>query len=603
MSFISELKRRNVFKVGIAYLAACWLLLQIADVILGNFDAPDWVFRFILGVVIIGFPITLAVAWAFEITPDGLKRDADVDHSVSASPSSGRILNAIIVATLALAVGYFAYDEFVVDRAATEPLSTTTRQAIAVLPFDNLSSDPEQDFFADGLSEEILNLLARVPELKVIGLASVTQLRDAEISVVRESIGVDSVLKGSVRKSGEQLRINAQLIDAADGSQIWSTNFDRTMTDVFEIQDDVAARIIDALQLQVGVVPSSGRPTENSDAYTMYLKARILIRTQSGKEASELLLPVTELDPLFAEAWELLSFSYWTGGGGTYDIGEAQILWGEAATRALAINGDLVIAQALYDLAKIDNQSRLRGIQSLERAVRGSPSSPEPLRALIYELATAGYLREALQYAERFADLDPLSPVANYSLGETLYANGRTDEAIPPLEFAHELENEFASFFLPPVKLLEGQADSAITLFEVELERAGFSDSTWVRGLVTGASHPDTGQALLDRRIPQIVASTPEVRAYTQRHALHTWYLYFGFIDRYFELIFAEGPNARTVTAADVHIWEGHLFRRMGFTAHPRYVEAAEALGIVDTWEQRGPPDFCEKVSGDWICE
>ena len=246
MSFIKELKRRNVFKVGIAYLASSWLLLQISDVILGNFAAPGWIFQTILWLVIVGFPIALVFAWAFEITPEGLKKDEDVDRSVAVNPAKGRILNAVIIATLVLAVGYFAYDEFVIEPAQDSATVDVSQNSIAVLPFENLSSDPEQDFFADGLSEDILNLLARVPQLKVIGLETVTRLRDADIGVIRNSAGVSVVLRGTVRRSDDRLRITAKLIDASDGAQVWSDSYDRTMTDVFAVQDDVAARIIEA---------------------------------------------------------------------------------------------------------------------------------------------------------------------------------------------------------------------------------------------------------------------------------------------------------------------------------------------------------------------
>ena len=219
------------------------------------------------------------------------------------------------------------------------------------------------------------------------------------------------------------------------------------------------------------------------------------------------------------------------------------------------------------------------------------------------ELSYAGYHREAHRFAERFVELDPLSSVAHYSLGETLYATGHTTEAMAPLAFAWESNNEYAKWFVPAVHLAQKRDDSAIAQTEAGLERDGISDSSWVRDLVAGARDPVNGQAYLDRRIPQIIASMPDEYAGEWQNALTLWYLLFGFVDRYYELIFEAGPNAKIWTDADFHVWKGTLFRHGGFTAHPKYLEAAEKLGITDVWEQRGPPDFCNKVADQWICE
>ena len=198
--------------------------------------------------------------------------------------------------------------------------------------------------------------------------------------------------------------------------------------------------------------------------------------------------------------------------------------------------------------------------------------------------------------------MDPLSSVAHYSLGETLYATGQTTEALAPLAFALELDNQYAKWFFPAVHLAEKHDDSAILQTEAALERDGISDSSWVRDLVAGARDPVNGQAYLDRRIPQIVAAMPDEFAGEWQNTLTLWYLLFGYLDRYYELIFEAGPP-KIWTDADLHIWKGTIFRHGGFTAHPKYLEAAESLGIINVWEQRGPPDFCEKVGDQWVCE
>ena len=603
MSFFEELKRRNVFKVGIAYLASAWLLLQISDVILSNFDAPGWIFQTILWLVIIGFPITLVFAWAFEMTPEGLKKDEDVDRSVPVSPSAERLLNAIVIASLVLAVGYFAYDEFVIDPMLDQPPAAVMQNSIAVLPFENLSSDPEQGFFSDGLSEDILNLLTKVPDLKVIGIETVTRLRDADIDVIRETIGVNAVLRGSVRRSGERLRITAQLIDARDGSQTWSDSYDRTMTDVFAVQDEVAAKIIDALQIYVGTNPSRGRPTDNAEAYVLFLKARNLLNTLSGGDALALLQQATALDTEFAEAWELMALSYWRRGGGAMDVFSAQELGNNAAARALDINADLPLARTLYEVSRGDRNSKRGALESWQRVRRTQPGSAEAIRPLIYELTLRGYVHEANRVALQYVELDPLSPVANYSLGETYYALGQIDDALPLLEFAAELGNDFATWFIPIVYLIEGNDERAIAHFEAESKLDGIVDTDWIRELITAGRDPVTGQETLDRRIPEILAAIPEEHRIEWRHTVYVWYLVLGFSDRFFDLIFEFEPTDQGWGDADVFVWEATNFRQTGFTAHPRYVEIAQALGITSVWDQRGPPDFCEKVSGDWICE
>jgi tetratricopeptide (TPR) repeat protein len=234
--------------------------------------------------------------------------------------------------------------------------------------------------------------------------------------------------------------------------------------------------------------------------------------------------------------------------------------------------------------------------------VREQPSNPAPLRALVWYLQTAGYLREALGIAERFVDLDPLSPAANWYLVDALNAVGRTSEAVAALELALQLDHDFAKWLIGEVNLMQKQDDIAIAHFEACLEQYGLP-SNWVRELVTGARDPATGQAYLDRRIPQIVASMPEVAAYNWPLGLTKWYLYLGFLDRYFEVILdLDLADSAWTDAGTLVIW-GTISRHLGFTAHPKYLEVAESLGIVDVWEQRGPPDFCEKMDGQWVCE
>jgi tetratricopeptide (TPR) repeat protein len=424
-----------------------------------------------------------------------------------------------------------------------------------------------------------------------------------DINYIGEELGVKTVLQGSVRISGDRVRIAAQLTDISDGSYMWTENYDRMLTDIFAVQEEVAAAIIGALQIHVVEVPTRKQPTENSEAYVLFLRARVLLDAQQGREAISLLLQATALDPNFAEANELLAYSYWQQGGTSIPAAESQRLANEAAAKTLAINPDLTFAQALFQLSATENRADWRALELLERAWREQPNSSERLRLLFYELTARGYVSDAHRIALQFVELQPLSTVAHYSLGESLVALGKTNEALPSLQLALELDNAFASWFVPMFYLAVGRDESAIAHYEAELERAGISDSSWVRDLVTAARDPVSGKAYLDSHIPRVLASLPEEYVFEWQDWLSLWYLAFGFIDHKYENIFAAGPNRKIWSAAEVDVWLGTIFRRVGFTADPRYLEVAELLGIVDVWEQRGPPDFCEKLDGEWVCE
>jgi tetratricopeptide (TPR) repeat protein len=234
--------------------------------------------------------------------------------------------------------------------------------------------------------------------------------------------------------------------------------------------------------------------------------------------------------------------------------------------------------------------------------VRQQPGNSALLDTLSWDLLEAGYLQEALGVAERFIELDPLSPLANLYLADALYAVGRTSESFAARDLGLQLGDDVAKWVIGRANLAEKQDNIAIAHIEAYLEQDGLP-SNWVRELVTGARDPATGQAYLDRRIPEIVASMPKEDAYSLQRGLTRWYLLFGFLDRYFEVILDLEPTDSTWTDADSAVYTGTLFRRLGFTAHPKYLEVAESMGIIDVWEQRGPPDFCEKVGGQWVCE
>jgi len=549
--------------------------------------------------------------------PDGTRLEKNRSRSVVFTKLNEHKLASVIVTAVTLGLIYLAYDEFVIDPAQEEATATTSTQAentsdanrwgksIAVLPFVNMSDDPGNEYFSDGLSEEILTLLTRIPGLKVIGRTSSFSFKgkNEDLRVIGQTLGVKTILEGSVRKSGDRVRITAQLVDVSDGTHIWSNIYDRAVTDIFAVQDDVAAAIIDALQIHVGTNPNRGRPTENSEAYALFLKARSSISAFDYQNTEELLLMAIEIDPKFAEAYELLAANYFHQAGGSINAAEGQKLVGEAAAKALAIDPDLIFARTLYQIGNIENWSYAREIEALERAAREQPSNPELLYQLAWDLSVAGYLQEALGIAKRHADLDPLLQTANIRLAEALYAVGSTSEATALLELQVKLGNGYAARLLGEFNLIAMRDDTALEYFDASEQQFYFWDTDSVREFVPRARDPVTGQEYLDYRIPKIVASVPEEVTYELRFNLPAWYLFFGYLDRYLELILATDLTASTWADADGLFRLGTLYRRHGFTAHPKYLEVAEATGIVDVWEKRGPPDFCEKVDGQWVCE
>jgi TolB-like protein len=343
--FFDELKRRNVVRVAVAYLIFGWLVIQIGEALLPGFGAPDWVFKTMVLFLAIGFPFLLLFAWAFELTPDGIKKTRDVNLTTSVTASTGRKLDFAIIGALVIALGYFVWDrQQLIDAAtpAAEPVAETDtappdaaspsdvqpaeadtkRRSIAVLPFVNMSSDAEQEWFVDGLTEELLNSLARTPDLLVAARTSSFNYKDSDedIPEIAKALGVEHILEGSVRRSGDRLRVTAQLIRADDGFHLWSENYDRTMDDVIQIQEEVAIQIANALETAMdpeALARMVSAGTSSVPAYEAYLQGLTfgvssiasgdIYEFLNAREAYERAI---ELDPEFAFAYRRLAL-FW----------------------------------------------------------------------------------------------------------------------------------------------------------------------------------------------------------------------------------------------------------------------------------------------------
>ena len=305
-SLFSELKRRNVFKVGVAYLVLAWVVVQVTDTAVPALHLPEWILTAVFFFGVIGFPFAIFFAWAFEVTPEGIKKESEITPDESITAHTGRKLDFVIIGLLVVGMGYFIYESrfsseteqgIVVESPSTEITSPKEvaqepeGSSIAVLPFVNMSSDPEQEYFSDGISEEILNVLAKLPNLKVTSRSSAFAFKGSKINIseVAKKLGVNNVLEGSVRKFGNRIRITAQLIEAGSDTHLWSETYDRELVDLFAIQDEISAAIVEALKAKLGLdvkVATRDMSKVNLDAHNEYLKGRFYIenRTEADLE-------------------------------------------------------------------------------------------------------------------------------------------------------------------------------------------------------------------------------------------------------------------------------------------------------------------------------
>src|SRR5215475_6695694 len=348
-NFFGELKRRNVIRATILYLGAVWALAQGISQLGPAVGAPEWATRWFLVAAWIGFPFWIAFSWFYEFTPEGLKRESEIDPAESIKHHAGRKLDFAIIGVLAVAVVLLLTDRFVLRHGVNETISETS---IAVLPFVDMSQAKDQGYFSDGISEELLNLLTKVPQLKVAARTSSFSFKGkgVEIQEIARQLHVANVLEGSVRRSGEQLRITAQLVRAAEGYHLWSETYDRKMDDVFKIQDEIAGEVVKELKVKLlGAAPKVR--TTDPKAYALYLQARELGRQltpEAFAKSDALLRQVLEIDPRYAPAWNQLAVNFINkAGNGLMPSQEGYARAREAAEKALAIDPDYALTHSL----------------------------------------------------------------------------------------------------------------------------------------------------------------------------------------------------------------------------------------------------------------
>ena len=486
VSLFNELKRRNVFRVGIAYVVGSWLLIQVADILLEAFEAPAWTLRFIIICLGIGFPVAMFFAWAFELTPEGIKREHEVDRSQSITPHTGRKLNNAIVLLLALAVGWLLYDKFQgsdpnfreiaeqgeatsgnsaltpdIATPSVEPVSTPpiSRQSIAVLPFDNRSREEDDAFFVEGIHDDLLTNLARIGSLKVISRTSVGKYQDTDKTIpeIAAELGVATVMEGAVQRSGNTVRINVQLIDAQTDQHLWAEIFDRELTadNLFAIQTEISQRIAEALKATLSPEEQeriSDRPTENLAAYNAFMRGRQLIASRNTadlQQARKEFERAVELDPDFALAWvgvadaAMLSASY-----GTLPLMESREIRKAAASKALSLNDQLGEAHLAQAMILRNEENYPEAEREFRLATELSPNYATAWQwyADFITLWPARW-RESLELTQKAVALDPLSSILQLEIAEKLNVLGRFEEAESQLNQLSELDPDFAGTY------------------------------------------------------------------------------------------------------------------------------------------------------------
>jgi TolB-like protein/Tfp pilus assembly protein PilF len=494
-NFFAELKRRNVYKVAVAYGVVAWLLMQIASQIFPFFEIPNSVVRLVVVLLVIGFPIALIIAWAFEVTSEGIKRTEAAD--AAGLRSHGGTWIYVVLIGAALSVGLFFVGRYTAGHATARPASEELRRgkqsevstagpdkSIAVLPLINESGDPKDEYFSDGLSEELIAALAQISGLKVIGRSSSFRFKDRkeEPRAIGEKLGVSTLLDGTVRKQGDRVRIVAELVNAADGIQLWTGTFDRQLRDIFAVQEEIARAVAESLKITLlgaGSRSAQGSAPDNAEAHNAYLQGHFhLLRrnVEDFRKAIAYYDQAIQLDPHYALAYaeraEALAFM----GDLTGERPTAYPKARSDAEKAVAIAPALAEARAALGWIRcLVDWKFAEGLAELKRAKELSPANPTANDLLARIIVYLGRFDEAERQARQAVELDPLSTVTQGNLARVLYYAGKLDEADAVARKAAELQPTGAGSHRWQVLIAAQRGDGEAALREAQLEPdAGF---------------------------------------------------------------------------------------------------------------------------------
>ena len=482
-NFFAELKRRNVYKVAVAYAVVSWLLIQAASIFLPAFDAPPWVMKIFIIVIIFGFPVALILSWAFEITPEGIKLESEIEPNKSIARRTGRKIVALTIALAVVAAGLFVYQlvRSKPDTSGSPASATIANKSIAVLPFDNLSRDPDNAYFCEGVQDEILTRLAKVADLKVISRTSTQHFKSTpdNLPQIAKQLGVAHILEGSVQKASDQVRVNVQLINALTDAHLWADTYDRKLTDIFAVESDIAKTIAETLQARLTGSEKSSiakTPTVNPEAYELYLKGRFFAEKRTGadlRKSIEYYDQAIAKDPGYPLAYVGLADSHLLlTAYGAISTKEAASPAKAALKKALELDDSLAQAHASSGLLATLELDLNRAITELERAIQLNPNYATAHHWIALPLMAIGQSDRAIVEGKRAIELDPLSLICNADLAWVYFNARRYDETEAQARKTLEMDPRFyvAHYYLGEALQFKGKLTDATAEYQKSFE-------------------------------------------------------------------------------------------------------------------------------------
>jgi TolB-like protein/Tfp pilus assembly protein PilF len=607
MSIFRELKRRNVFRVAAAYAVVAWLLIEVTATVFPILKLPDWSVTLVTALLLIGFPVALILAWAFEITPEGIMREKDVDRNQSITHKTRRNIDYIIIAALILVLGFFAFDKFVLDpsrdaklvqltteaiteQVAESSIARNSDKSIAVLPFVNMSSDPEQEYFSDGISEELLNVLVQVDDLRVASRTSSFAFKGENKNLVEiaDVLNVSYVLEGSVRKAGNRVRITAQLIEAASDQHLWSDIYDRELTDIFAVQEEIANAIVSALGESLGLEGVSEisvlAATTDMNAYDSYLQGRelFIVRTDL-KRSVALFEQAVALDPRFARAWEGLAAVYAIVPSWGIIDRDYHDLAIEAARTALAIDDGLSLAYSVIGSVLRERQPYLWQ-DSFENyklaAANGNKNATNFLwRAITY--MHLGFFELAMADLDHCLRIDPQYGNCHMHKAVVYLLRGERDKGIAL--FLHTLESGVTggqTSFISAL-VLDGNRVAALLLADKYTGFTGAPIKAWVDLIENREIDRQAALEAFDRWVERQNIDTNQIEAMS---------IAFGAYDR--------------ITHGIYDIYTIWLPEFAEFRQSPHFNRVVNEFNMQTYWRSSGFPPQCRSIGDtDFECE
>jgi TolB-like protein/Tfp pilus assembly protein PilF len=531
--FFSELRRRNVYKVAVAYLVGGWAFSQGLAQVLPVFDISNTAIRLMVLLIVVGFPIALVLAWAFELTPEGLKTTQQAD----AMPQTGRTSNRgwiyVVIIGAIVSISLFFLGRYTAP-PKTPASADLTNRSVAVLPFENLSDDPENAYFSEGVQDEILTRLAKSAELKVVSKTSTQNMKSApdDLRKIAQQLGVTNILEGSVQKAGDQVRVNVQLIDAMTNAHLWAESYDRKLTDIFAVESEIARSIAETLQAKLTGSAEhvlASRPTENTEAYKLYLRGRFFWNRRTPENITKALgffQQAIDKDPAYALAWAGVADAYslmpiYTNNPPREDIKRAIA----AANKALELDDTLAEAHTSLANALVDDLQFAASEIEFKRAISLNPNYATAHQWYGESLQAQGRFEEAFSEVKQAQELDPLSLIINAVLAAYLGTTGHTREAIQQFNRTLEMDPNFAPavFMQAGVYEMQGDLKQALELYE----KASNIAQTPLRLAMVARIYAMTGRPADARKILNDLTALRQ-RQYIQSYPLALVHLAFG---------------------------------------------------------------------------